>query len=64
MALLSSVALPYMAIAQDDAGNIQDDIQKYEKRLEATTKKKKTLEQTLNQVNVSLSVAIAAVQKT
>lgn len=64
LALLLSAALPYMAIAQDDAGNIQDDIQKYEKRLEAATKKKKTLEQTLNQVNVSLSVAIAAVQKT
>jgi septal ring factor EnvC (AmiA/AmiB activator) len=63
-ALLSSVVLPYVAVAQDDAGDIQDDIQKYEKRLEAATKKKKTLEQNLNQVNASLGVAIAAVQKT
>ena len=62
--LLSSAVFPFVAVAQDDAEDIQDDIQKYEKRLEAATKKKKTLEQNLNQVNASLSVAIAAVQKT
>lgn len=62
--LLSSAGLPYLVAAQDDAEDIEDDINKYEKRLEAATKKKAALEQNLTKVNASLGAAIAAVRKT
>ena len=51
-------------VAQDDISDTQDSIRRAEKQLEAAVKKKKTLEQNLNQVNVSLNAAIVAVQKT
>lgn len=64
MSLLSNAALPFVAVAQDDVEDTQDDIRRVEKKIEAATKKKATLEQNLNQVNASLGVAIAAVRKT
>ncbi|QQS15511.1 MAG: lytic murein transglycosylase [Candidatus Moraniibacteriota bacterium] len=64
VSLLSNAALPFVAVAQDDVEDTQDDIRRVEKKIEAATKKKATLEQNLNQVNASLGVAIAAVRKT
>lgn len=63
-ALFLSAIFPFLAIAEDDVGDIKDDIGKYEKRLKEATKKKELLEQNLNQVNASLGVAILAIRKT
>ena len=60
--LLSGVLMPFLALAQEDTlsaqTEINNDINKYKKKLEAATKKKAELEQNLNQVNVSLGVAV------
>ena len=53
-----------MAVAQNDVEDTQDSIRRAEKQLEAAVRKKKTLEQNLNQVSASLGVAVAAVRKT
>ncbi len=58
------VLLSHAAVAQDDITDTQDSIRRAKNQLEAAVKKKKTLEQNLNQVNLSLNAAIAAVQKT
>ncbi len=66
--LLSGVLMPFLALAQEDTlsaqTEINNDINKYKKKLEAATKKKAELEQNLNQVNVSLGVAVSAIRKT
>ncbi len=53
-----------LASAEEDADEIQDDIEKLEKKIKDATKKKTALEQDLSQINSSLSSTQQVIQKT
>lgn len=55
---------PFVVVAEDDPDDIEEDIEKYEKKLKEATKKKAVLEQHLGNVSASLSAAVLAVRKT
>lgn len=50
--------------ADDSAGDIQDSIDKIQKKLESATKKKAALEVNLSQVNASINATVSAMRKT
>lgn len=64
MAFVLSFFPLVFAVAQDDAKDIQESIEKTEKKLESATKKKIELEKNLGQINASLGSAVLAVRKT